>query len=355
MDPGEGKLSPPKGGHRTPKSAAIAAARPSIPRPRGPITSDLIEHLGSKSKASLPDLGSVSDPLADDDLQLALYLCYELHYRGLEGVTPDWEWSPRLLEFRSALEGMFLEALLAEIGPPDQPRGDVGGLVFELVEADDAPSLSAYIERSASLEEFREFVIHRSAYQLKEADPHSWAIPRLAGGPKAALVEVQADEYGGGDPDRVHATLFARTMDAIGLDSGYGAYLDRLPGTTLATVNLMSLFGLHRRWRGAIVGHLAAFEVSSPRPNGRYANGLRRLGFDAPATEFFDEHVEADSVHENIAAYDLAGGLAALEPELAGDIIFGVRALLLLEGRFSELLLDAWQLGESSLLGVAPR
>jgi hypothetical protein len=335
-------------------SGAVASPTPSLPDPRGPITAELFEQLGSEPpKAMRPDLSSVRDPLADDDLQLALYACYELHYRGLEGVFPDCEWSPRLLEFRSTLEGAMLEALVEEVGPPRVPRGVVGELVFELVESDDAPSLSAYIERSASLEEFREFVIHRSAYQLKEADPHSWAIPRLAGSPKAALVEVQADEYGGGDPDRVHATLFARSMDALGLDSTYGAYLNRIPGTTLATVNLMSLFGLHRRWRGAIVGHLAAFEVSSPLSNGRYAKGLRRLGFGAQATEFFDEHVEADSVHENIAAYDLAGGLAAQEPEIAGDIVFGIRALLLLEGRFSELLLDAWQLDEISLLNVA--
>jgi Iron-containing redox enzyme len=343
------------GGQRTAKGGAIATTSPSVPRPRGPITAGLIEQLGSNQpKAMLPDVGSVGEPLADDDLQLALYLCYELHYRGLEGVSPEWEWSPPLLEFRSTLERMMLEALAEEVGPPEPPRGGVGELVFELVEADEAPSLSAYIEVTASLEEFREFVIHRSAYQLKEADPHSWAIPRLAGTPKAALVEIQADEYGGGDPNRVHATLYAQTMDALGLDSTYGAYVDRLPGTTLATVNLMSLFGLHRRWRGAIVGHLAAFEVSSPRPNGRYANGLRRLGFEAPATEFFDEHVEADSVHENIAAYDLAGGLASMEPGLAGDILFGIRALLLLDGRFAELLLEAWRLDESSLLAAAP-
>ena len=34
----------------------------------------------------------------------------------------------------------------------------------------------------------------------------------------------------------------------------------------------------------------------------------------ARATDFFDEHVEADAVHENIAAVDLAGGLARQEP-----------------------------------------
>jgi hypothetical protein len=91
------------------------------------------------------------------------------------------------------------------------------------------------------------------------------------------------------------------------------------------------------------------FEMTSARPNRRYANALRRLGFDLAATDFYDEHVEADAVHENIAAYDLAGGLARDEPEVADDILFGARALLFLEDRFARHLLSAWERGETSL------
>lgn len=330
--------------------ARAAASASALPGARGPITDELLGRLTEDERDgrfSTPD--SVADPIADDDFQLALYLCYELHYRGLPGISSSWEWSPGLLEFRAALEREMEDALFGEVGRPEPPGGAIGEMIFKLVADDDSPSLSRYIDTAATLDQIREFVVHRSAYQLKEADPHSWAIPRLSGAPKAALVEVQADEYGGGDPTRVHATLFANSMDALGLDPAYGRYVALLPGTTLATVNLMSMFGLHRRWRGAIVGHLAAFEVSSPLPNARYARGLRRLGLDHNATEFFDEHVEADSVHENIAAYDLAGGLAAAEPSLAGDIVFGVRALLAVDGRFAELLLDSWRRGESSL------
>jgi Iron-containing redox enzyme len=191
--------------------------------------------------------------------------------------------------------------------------------------------------------------MHRSAYQLKEADPHTWAIPRLYGAPKAAMIEIQADEYGSGNPRRAHSELFARAMEAVGLDSTYGAYLDLLPATTLATVNLMSSFGLNRGRRGMLVGHLAMFEISSPIPNSRYAKALRRLGFDGEALEFFDEHVEADSVHENIAAYDLAQGLAVQQPELAADIVWGAEALLELERRFSTALLEAWAADGSAL------
>jgi hypothetical protein len=195
--------------------------------------------------------------------------------------------------------------------------------------------------------------VHRSAYQLKEADPHSWAIPRLSGLPKAALVEIQADEYGGGDAERVHAQLFARSMAALGLDASYGAYLDVIPGFTLATVNLMSWMGLHRRLRGGIVGHLALFEMTSSIPNGRYGRGLRRLGLEE-ATPFFDEHVEADAVHENIAAVDLAGGLARAEPELTAQIIWGARALAELEARWERRLLDCFEDGVSSLGAPIP-
>ena len=83
--------------------------------------------------------------------------------------------------------------------------------------------------------------------------------------------------------------------------------------------------------------------MTSSIPNRRYGNALRRLGFGAEATDFYDEHVEADAVHENIAAWDLAGGLARDEPELAADILFGARALLALEARWARHLLDAWE------------
>jgi hypothetical protein len=145
-------------------------------------------------------------------------------------------------------------------------------------------------------------------------------------------VEVQSDEYGGGSVERMHSVLFANTMTALGLDARYGHYVGQLPGITLAGVNLMSFFGLHRRLRGALVGHLAGFEMTSSIPNRRYANALRRMGYGSPATDFYDEHVEADAVHENIAAWDLAHGLARAEPALAPDILKGARALLAIDG-----------------------
>jgi len=321
-----------------------------LPSPRGELSATLLAALpGDAPLGALPAVAP-GDPLADDDLQLALYLCYELHYRGLPGVSDAWEWEPSLLAARRALEALFLDALRADVPRDDDPGGqDIDLALRDIAQGDDGPSLSRHLEFRGTADELREFVVHRSAYQLKEADPHSWALPRLHGAPKAALVEVQADEYGGGRAERIHAQLFADAMDALGLDAAYGAYLDAIPGVTLATVNLMSLLGLHRRWRGAIVGHLALFEMTSSLPNRRYANALRRLGFGERATAFFDEHVIADAVHEQIAAVDLCGGLVRQEPALASDVLWGARCALALDARWARHLLGAWEQQRTSL------
>jgi hypothetical protein len=322
----------------------------ALPTAHGPITEALFTALRHR-QSQVPPVQVDFDPLADRDFQLALYVGHELHYGGVAGVDDELEWEPRVAALRASLAETMLARLREVCGADEPVRPEhVPSRIFELVDADDAPPLARFLETRASLDQFREFVIQRSAYQLKEADPHTFAIPRISGPAKAAMVEIQADEYGGGDPGRMHSALFARTMRSLDLDPIPGAYVDRLPAETLATVNLISVLGLRRKWRGALVGHLAGFEITSPGPNRRYANGLRRLGLGPAATEFFDEHVEADSVHENIAAYDLAGGLATQEPSLAGQILFGVRALLELEARFAGHILAAFEAERSSLV-----
>ena len=331
---------------------------PALPVPRGPLSHALLDALvRDPHRVRAPQIPIAADPLADEDLQLALYLCYELHYRGLDGVAEEWEWEPSLLALRARLEARFEAGLIDALGAPEGtvPPEEMDIALRAIEAEDDAPSLSKHLEREGTRAQLLEFVVHRSAYQLKEADPHSWALPRLSGAPKAAMVEIQADEYGGGRADRIHAHLFAKAMTGLGLDATYGAYLEHIPGSTLATVNLMSLLGLHRRWRGAIVGHLALFEMTSAVPNRRYAAALRRVGAGDDVCDFFDEHVTADSVHESIAAVDLAGGLARQEPQLTPQILWGARALIELEARWGTRLLEAWEEGRSSLLAPLAR
>ncbi|MBA3301954.1 MAG: iron-containing redox enzyme family protein [Thermoleophilaceae bacterium] len=323
-----------------------------LPAPRGPLSEWVIELLASDPAAEPPTPPVIEgDPLAGDDFHLALYVLHELHYSSWEGVSDGWEWNVGQLAFRQRLEAAFEGALRHAVPVPDAGAEGAGKRLTTLIAADDGPSLSHHLGSRATREQFLEFLVHRSAYQLKEADPYVWVIPRLRGGPKAALIEIEADEYGGGVESRMHSTMYADTLAAAGLAAEPNAYVELLPGVTLANVNVITMFGLQRRLRGAAIGHLAAFEMVSSQPSRRYSSGLSRLGFAPETTAFYDEHVEADSVHENIAAYDMAGGLARERPELEPDLLWGATTLLYLEGRFADRLLGCWELGESSLLG----
>lgn len=341
-----------------PVSTGVSA--PPLPSPRGPVSSALIAHLtGASPAATLP--GGPDDAPTDDG-QLALHLCYELTYRGLADVPDEMEWDPVVLDLRRRLEEGFLSDLRASItgiGPGMGPGDAIARL-----RAEAAPgsgwSVSAFMATRGERRHLTEFLIHRSAYQLKEADPHTWALPRLSGEAKAAMVEIQADEYGRGVRSEMHAELFAVTLAELGIDARYGAHIDLLPGVTLATGNLISLFGLHRRWRGALVGHLALFEMTSIGPMARYAQAFDRLGLSAEARRFYDVHVEADAHHEVVALERMVTGLLAQEPMLAADVAFGAAALTEVERRFSDHLRERWGAGVTSLRtdgagGGAPR
>lgn len=296
--------------------------------------------------------------LADEDVQLALWTLYELHYRGFDDLAGDPEWDPAMLALRRALEDVLLVELRAATDEWVQPaltaRGDLAERLFDLTESMPGAPLSSYLQREATLPEFMEYLQHKSIYHLKESDPQSFVLPRLQGGAKVALAELQYDEYGGGRPEWLHQALFARGLDAAGLSSEYGAYLDRVPALTLAVTNVMNLFALRRSLAAASMGHLGAFEATSSVPCRRVAGGCRRLGLPDAVAVYFDEHVEADAVHEQLAFRDICGGLVADDPGLEEDVFFGAAAYLFSEGRAGEAMLAAWAEGRSSLLGAEP-
>lgn len=327
-----------------------------LPAARGPLSESLVHDLASGpalSSRTMDSAARLADapgaPLTDEDLQLSLAVCYELHYRGFDEVDDAWEWDPQLLGLRSGLERLHLSALQELVGPVPVTDEPVDVQLTAAIAADDGPSLSRYMAREGTLEQWREYLTLRSVYHLKEADPHTFAIPRLSGRTKAAMVEIQADEYGGGSAARMHSELFAGLMRDLDLDSGYGALWDEAPAVAFSSVNTMSLFGLHRRWRGAALGHLATVEMTSSEPSRRYSAGLRRLGFDGSTTVFYDEHVEADAVHEQIASVDMCGAFVSENPALTQDVLFGARSSLAMDGLTARHLLAAWEAGRSGL------
>ncbi|MFD7666510.1 iron-containing redox enzyme family protein [Streptomyces sp. NPDC059788] len=317
------------------------------PPARGDLSAAVVSALEEPpGTVSLPDhrAAAAADPYGDD-LQLALALCYELHYRGFDAVPDTWEWDPELLRFRAALEHAFLGALQADAPAQDDPDVLLDGLLVE----PDGGGVSHFLRDEGEYWQLREYAAQRSLYHLKEADPHLWVVPRLWGPAKAAMMAVEYDELGAGRAERVHARLFADLMADLGLDPAYGRYLGACARQMLAVNNLMSLFGLHRVHRGALVGHFAWVEVTSSPGSRRLAQAMERLEAGPAAVHFYSEHVEADAVHEQVVRHQVVKGLLREEPALAPDVAFGIAATGLLEDRLGERLLSAWRAGESSL------
>ncbi len=321
-----------------------SAPRPLLPGARGPLSEALLAVL-TGAAAALPESVGTPDPYGED-LQLALHLAYELHYRPLRGVDPDLEWDPEVLRFRRLLEREFLAALRADVA-----GGDDVDAVLEplLVEPVDGTGASWHLARVGDRAQLREYVVQRSIYHLKEGDPQSWAVPRLEGQAKASLVTVQHDEYGAGRVERMHAQLFVEMMRELELDPTYGRYVDIAPAVTLAPVNFMSMAGLHRTLLGAAVGQFAMIEVTSSPGSRRMSSAFERLYDGNAGRRFYDEHVEADAVHEQLMRRGLLQDLLQREPHLAADVVLGIQAGLLLEDRFGGHLLARWTAGESSL------
>ncbi len=313
------------------------------PKARGSLSEQVLAALTS---GQVPT--AVRDGVADDreDAQITLWSLYELHYRGFDDVDDRLEWHPDLLALRATLEAE-LEATLRERCPEVDLGDDFAGGLFAFIEQHDGPSVAKYVQRDATHDQVMDLLRWRSIYHLKESDPHAWVVPRLSPGPKAALMELQYDEFGNGDPQLLHANLFAQGLAASGLRPEYGAYIDEAPVEVLEENNAMSLFGLHRRLRAAALGHLAAFEATSSGPSRRLSRGLNRLGFPAEISAYYDEHVEADAVHEQLAVRTIAGAVVEEDPSLVQDVVLGAFSCLDLEDRFARAALARWGVADA--------
>jgi hypothetical protein len=309
-----------------------------LPKPRGPLSVAVLGTLRDLPAASVPTIEVA--PESADDAAVTLWVLHELSYGGFEGVDDGAESEPELVRVRGLLERR-LEGELRDRWP-GVPEVDLASGFFDWVAEHDGPSIAQHVQTRATRDQVMDLMRLRSVYHLKEADPTSWVIPRLPAAAKAALVELQYDEYGAGDPARVHAQLFARGLAASGLRPEYGAYVDEAPLEVLEQNNAVSMFGLQRRLRGAAVGHLAAFEATSSLPSRRLAQGLKRLGFPEELVDYYTEHVVADAVHEQVALRDVCVALLRQEPLLEPDVWFGAWACLDLEDRTARRTLDTW-------------
>ena len=207
-----------------------------------------------------------------------------------------------------------------------------------------APRLAAHVHRDATREQVLELLRLRSVYHLKESDPTAWAVPRLPTAAKAALMELQYDEYGTGDPNRLHAHLFAardggqragrvvRRLRRRG--AGRGPRAEQRDVAVRAAPPAAR--GGARPPRGVRGDQLAAVAADGAGPE--------RLGLAAG-----DRRTTTPSTWRRTPCTSssrcarVCGSLLREEPALEADVWFGAFTCLDLEDRFAVRLLERWQ------------
>ena len=318
-----------------------------LPLERGPISRHVIETLAGADDGATHRDRARPGMLADADVQLALWILYELHYRGFDGRARRPRVGPRAcsacgarssVRFEHELRGAARRPL---IGCP--ARATSADQLVALVDADDGPSLGDLPAARASREQVLDFLRERSVQQLKESDPQSFVLPRLDGaakvGPRRAAVRRVRRR-----PSRTAArhAVRRRPRGRRARPDLRRVHRRGLRAVSLACANVMSMFGLNRRLRGAAMGHLAAFEATSSVPSRKIAAGIERVGLPDAVAAYFHEHVEADAVHEQVAIQRHLRRLVADEPALRDDVLFGAAGCLHLAALSGGELLDRW-------------
>jgi hypothetical protein len=330
------------------------ATSPPLPPPEGPL-SDIVTraivrpagvHRDRLMKESVVDVldGGIEDPLGDHDLQLALDLCFELHYLSFREVDPSWEWDPALIELRSHMEDRFIESLADEAGPAgsEQSPEAVCEALGSIEQGPASAELARYVEHDCSQQQMAELMVQRSAERLRRTDAYLWSIPRLTGRVRAALAAILRTDF-------PRDALFERALRAFGLDDRIGAYRDLFPAPALATSNLPTMLSLRRRARGAMAGHLVAQKLLGPEHDHACARAMHRLGISGEPAEYCETSATSAESMVELAVSELAGRLVADEPQLAADVMFGARSYVAVQERLAEWLLGCWKDGESSL------
>ena len=313
----------------------------TLPRPTGPWSHYVREVLQRRSSGRAPALPR---DRFDDDAQYAWFLLNCASYQGWEGVDDHVEWDPKVVALRRRFERWFVKEMRRQcVDGPIDPRS----AVQHALAPGGSPGIASFLEHGGTAEQVYESLVLRLPYQHQEADPHTWAVPRLRGEVKRALCDIQAGEYGTGHA-HTHAELFLAALEGAGGPATSEAY-PLLPGAAFATFNFLTAAGMNRSLRGAVVGQLALFEMDSVDPNLKMVHACERLGLGDDVRAFFHVHVLADAEHEVIAARAFLDEYPLAEPDQVDNLLFGIRVQAHIDAVLADHAVGAWSAGRSAL------
>ena len=309
-----------------------------VPKPRGAFSEALFESLrGRTTSSALRHPTTTTTPPSRCGRLYELSLPRLRRRRRRAGVG-----ARSCSRVRRRLERDLEARLRARYRPPEPDRALRGRALRLRRRPRRAVARGRTCSGTPTAEQVLDLLRLRSVYHLKEADPTAWVVPRLPVGAEGGADGAAVRRVRRRRPEpAARPPLRPRAWTPPGCAPEYGAYVDEAPLEILEQNNAMSLFGLHRRLRGAALGHLAAFEATSSLPSRRMAQGLERLGFADGARRLL--HRARRGRRRARAARRPRPSAARCvedEPALADDVFFGAFTCLDLEDRVARRLLD---------------
>lgn len=272
-------------------------------------------------------------------------------HRSLYAIYADCIWRPtpagqtaEILRFRKILEAGFcsyLERVREDAGVElNPPKAELGSW-FESLALGEHPledgAWGEYLRNDATRDALERVVSQRSLFFLREPDPWIYAVPSLTGIAKAGLIDLLLDEYGWGKLDRMHSSIYANLMEALGLETAIDHYELTTTWQFLATLNHQWMCALDPLLSRRLIGTIYLTEADSPQAMTNYLAAWERLGIDDPRVlEFYELHVAADENHRDVALSEVAVPVAEAEGEdAARAIAMGIFDARTLEAEFA--------------------
>lgn len=168
-------------------------------------------------------------------------------------------------------------------------------MALEHLVSQPSASSSSWLAEEMSLHAFKTLLGEYAVDGLTEANAMFAIIPRLQGRAQAAVMRILIDEFGCGNPHRVHAALYRQVLQELGLSTDLKLYLHMVNDESLAFVNLYHWLTTRAPRVDAYLGALAYTEMVIPMSYTSFVAACERLGIHQRT--YFTEHVHIDPYH----------------------------------------------------------
>ena len=203
---------------------------------------------------------------------------------------------------------------------PRDPKGFVAW--FEALERTgpgQRDPLFPYLAEKATREEMRWFLTQEIAGEAGFDDLVALTQVKMPTLAKLELARNYWDEMGRGQGRNMHGALLERVTQALELTP----VPEETAWEPLALANLLTGLAANRSYAYHAIGGLGVVELTAPGRVALVNEGLKRLGLDANARQYFVLHATLDVKHSQDWNREVLTTLVAARPEFAQPIAEG--------------------------------